>query len=152
MNIENRLTELGIQLPEAPAPMAAYVPVKRVGNLIFISGQGPVLNGTFPYIGKVGSDLTFEDGYKAARLCGLNLIAQLKKALGDLDNVKNIIHVKGFVASANDFYSQPQVVNGASELMAEVFGEAGKHSRSALGVNVLPMNIPVEVELIAEVL
>jgi enamine deaminase RidA (YjgF/YER057c/UK114 family) len=151
MKIENRLKELNIELPEAPAPVAAYVPCKRSGNLVFVSGQGTSVNGQETYKGKVGAELTLEEGYQAARLCGLNLLAQLKKFLGDLDCVKSIVHVKGFVASDNNFYFQPKVINGVSDLMVEVFGEAGRHTRCALGVNVLPGNIPVEVELIAEV-
>jgi len=151
MKIEERLKELGIELPEAPQPVAAYIPCKKSGNLVFVSGQGPSLNGKETPLGKVGSDLTVEEGYQSARACGLNLLAQLKKFLGDLDYIKGIVHVKGFVASENTFYSQPKVVNGVSELMVEVFGEAGKHTRCAVGVNVLPGNTPVEVELIAEV-
>ena len=151
MKIEERLKELKIELPSAPLPVAAYIPCKRSGNLVFISGQGPSLNGKETPLGKVGSDLTVDEGYQAARSCGLNLLAQLKKFLGDLDDVKCIVHVKGFVASADNFYSQPQVVNGVSDLMVEVFGEAGRHTRCALAANVLPGNIPVEVELIAEV-
>ena len=151
MKIENRLKELNIELPEAPAPLAAYIPCKRSGNLVFVSGQGTSINGKETFLGKVGAEITLEEGYQAARNCGLNLLAQLKKFLGDLDNVKGIVHVKGFVASDNNFYSQPKVINGVSELMIEVFGEAGRHTRCALGANVLPGNIPVEVELIAEV-
>jgi len=151
MKIEERLKELHIELPEAPQPLAAYVPCKKSGNLVFVSGQGPSLNGKETPLGKVGSDLTVEEGIQAARSCGLNLLAQLKKFLGDLDCVKSIVHIKGFVASADTFYAQPKVVNGVSELMVEVFGEAGKHTRCALGANALPGNIPVEVELIAEV-
>jgi enamine deaminase RidA (YjgF/YER057c/UK114 family) len=151
MKIENRLKELNIELPEAPAPVAAYVPCKKSGNLVFVSGQGPSVNGRETVLGKVGGELTLEEGYQAARLCGLNLLAQLKKFLGDLDCVKGIVHVKGFVASDNNFYLQPKVINGVSDLMVEVFGEPGRHTRCALGVNVLPGNIPVEAELIAEV-
>jgi len=151
MKIEEKLKELHIELPEAPQPLAAYVPCKKSGNLVFVSGQGPSLNGKETPLGKVGSDLTVEEGVQAARFCGLNLLAQLKKFLGDLDCVKSIVHIKGFVASAEAFYAQPKVVNGVSELMVEVFGEAGKHTRCALGANALPGNIPVEVELIAEV-
>jgi enamine deaminase RidA (YjgF/YER057c/UK114 family) len=151
MKIENRLKELHIELPEPPAPLAAYIPCKRSGNLVFVSGQGTAISGKEMFQGKVGAELTLEEGYKAARNCGLNLLAQLKRFLGDLDDIKQIVHVKGFVASANDFYSQPLVINGVSELMVEVFGEAGRHTRCALGCNALPGNIPVEVELIAEV-
>jgi len=151
MIIEERLKELQIELPNAPLPVAAYIPCKRIGNLVFVSGQGPSLNGKETPLGKVGSDLTIEEGYQSARCCGYNLLAQLKKFLGDLDCVKCIVNVKGYVASDNNFYSQPQVLNGASDLMFEVFGEAGRHTRCALGTNVLPGNTPVEVELIAEV-
>ncbi|MDR0290587.1 MAG: RidA family protein [Treponema sp.] len=151
MKIENRLKELNIELPEAPMPVAAYVPCKKTGNLVFVSGQGPSINGKETRLGKLGSELTVEQGYQAARGCALNLLAQLKKFLGDLDCVKNIVHIKGFVASDANFYAHPQVVNGVSDLMVEVFGEAGRHTRCALGANVLPGNIPVEVELIAEV-
>jgi enamine deaminase RidA (YjgF/YER057c/UK114 family) len=151
MNIENKLKELGIELPEAPSPVANYVPCKQAGSLVFVSGQGPVSNGRQMYTGKVGAELTAEEGAKAARLCGLNLLAQLRKFLGDLEKVKGIVHIKGFVACTPDFESQPKVINGVSDLMVEVFGEAGRHTRSALGTNALPANFPVEVELIAEV-
>lgn len=151
MKIEKRLEELGITLPEAPSPLAAYVPCKRTGNLVYISGQGCIENGKQMFTGKVGAEITPEQGYQAARLCGLNLISQLKKFLGDLDRVVEIINVRGFVASTNDFSAQPQVMNGCSELMAEVFGEAGRHTRCALGANVLPGDIPVEVEMVVEV-
>ena len=151
MKIEERLKELQIELPQAPQPLAAYVPCKRSGNLVFVSGQGPSLNGGETPLGKVGVELTVEEGYHAARSCGLNLLAQLQKSLSNLDGVKSIVHIKGFVASGDNFYAQPQVVNGVSDLMVEVFGEAGQHTRCALGANVLPGNIPVEVELIAEV-
>ncbi|MDR1837967.1 MAG: RidA family protein [Treponema sp.] len=151
MKIEERLKELQIELPKAPSPIASYIPCKRSGNFVYVSGQGPVLNGKEAKLGKVGAELTVEEGYQAARFCGYNLLAQLKQFLGDLDCIKGILHIKGYVASVNDFYSQPQVVNGVSDLMVEVFGEAGRHTRCALGANVLPGNIPVEVELIAEV-
>jgi enamine deaminase RidA (YjgF/YER057c/UK114 family) len=151
MNIENKLKELNIELPEAPMPAAAYVPCKKSGNLVFVSGQLPLIAGIETRLGKVGAELTVEEGYHAARLCGFNLLAQLKKFLGDLDKVKGIVHVKGFVASDAHFYSQPQVINGISDLLVAVFGEAGRHTRCALGVNALPGNVPVEAELIAEV-
>ncbi len=150
MNPNESLKKLGIELPAAPTPIAAYVPTKIVGNLVFCSGQGPILNGKQMFTGKVGTDLTLEEGQQAARICALNLLAQLKNQLGDLNRVKQIVHLKGFVASASDFYQQPQVMNGASELFIEVFGEAGRHSRCAYGTNVLPTNIPVEVELVVE--
>jgi enamine deaminase RidA (YjgF/YER057c/UK114 family) len=151
MNIENKLQALGIELPTPPQPIASYIPCKQVGNLVFVSGQGPIINGKQLFTGKVGAELSQQQGVEAARACGLNLIAQLKRFLGDLDRIKSIVHVKGFVACTDNFEAQPAVVNGVSDLMVEVFGEAGRHTRCALGTNVLPTNIPVEVELIVEV-
>ncbi|SNS91038.1 Enamine deaminase RidA, house cleaning of reactive enamine intermediates, YjgF/YER057c/UK114 family [Anaerovirgula multivorans] len=149
--VEEKLKQLGITLPEAPQPIASYVPAKVIGNMVYISGQGPIINGIQMYTGKVGKECTKEEGYQAARLCGLNLIAQLKKVIGDLDRVKEIVHLKGFIASTTDFFEQPTVINGASDLMIEIFGEAGKHTRCALGTNVLPTDIPVEIELVVEI-
>lgn len=151
MRIEEKLVELGITLPNAPAPVAAYTPCCRTGNLVFVSGQGPIINGTQMFFGKVGDKVSAEDGYQAARYCGYNLLAQLKKYLGDLDRIKQVVHVKGFVASDASFTAQPQVINGVSDLMVQVFGEKGCHTRCALGTNVLPTDIPVEVEIIVEV-
>jgi len=152
MKIEQRLVELGIKLPDAPVPVASYVPCVRTGNLIFISGQGPVYNKVRKYTGKVGKERTKEEGYQAAYICALNLLAQLKNYIGDLDKVEKIVHIKGFVASGNDFYEQPFVVNGASDLMVKLFGdEIGMHSRCAIGINVLPNDITAEVEMIVEV-
>jgi enamine deaminase RidA (YjgF/YER057c/UK114 family) len=143
--------ELGIELPDAPNPVASYLPSVRTGNLVFISGQGTVYNGARKFIGKVGEVRTKEEGYQAAYICGLNLLAQLKRVIGDLDQVKKIVHIKGYVACSDDFYEQPAVVNGASDLMVKVFGnEIGRHSRCAIGVNVLPNNITVEVEMVVE--
>ena len=150
MNIETKLLSMGLELPEAPAPMAAYIPARITGNLIFISGQGPMVGGKPISTGKLGKELTLEDGKAAAKACALNLLAQLKKNLGDLDRVVKLVSLRGFVACADDFYEQPQVINGASELFAELFGDAGQHARAALGTNALPMNIPVEIELVAE--
>ena len=151
MKIENRLNELGIVLPKPPQPIATYTPCKQAGNLVFVSGQGPIIDGKQLYTGKVGIEVSLEDAYQAARACGITLIAQLKRFLGDLDMLKIIVHVKGFVACGSDFEAQPAVINGVSDLMVEVFGEQGRHSRCALGTNALPTNIPVEVELIVEV-
>ena len=148
---EKRIEELGLVLPTAPAPMANYVTARKVGNLLFFSGSGPFQDGKPVIFGKVGVELTQEEGYQAARLTGLNLIAQLKKELGDLDRVKQFVKVQAFVASAPDFTAQPAVMNGVSDLLAEVFGEKGKHARTAVAVPQLPFNIPIEVEMIVEV-
>lgn len=151
MNIEKKLAELGIELPESPAPIANYVGCKKCGSQVFVSGQGPIINGRQLFTGKVGREVTQEEGYRAARACGINLLAQLKRFLGDLDQVKQVVHIKGYVASADDFTNQPAVINGCSDLLVEVFGENGRHSRCALGMNVLPTDIPVEVEMIVEI-
>ena len=150
-NIDARLAELGIELPEAAAPVANYVPVVRTGDLAFVSGQVTVWNGEFRYIGKVGDVFSVEDGQAAARLCGLNIIAQIRAALdGDLDRVRRVVKLGIFVNSASDFTQQPQVANGVSDLMVEVFGDQGKHARFAVGVNVLPLDVAVEVDAVIE--
>lgn len=151
MSIEKRLKKLNITLPKSPIPIASYVTAKTVGKMVYISGQGPILNGEQKYAGKLGAECSIEEGQEAARICALNLLSQLKQEVDSLDNVKEIVHLKGLVASTNDFYMQPQVMNGASDFMIEVFGEKGKHTRCAYGTNVLPGNIPVEVEMIAEI-
>jgi enamine deaminase RidA (YjgF/YER057c/UK114 family) len=148
---EQRVKELGLILPEASAPVANYVNAVRVGNLLFLAGKGPNLPEGGFVTGKLGQDLTVEQGREAARLVGIQQLAVLKAELGNLNKVKRIVKVLGLVNSANDFTQQPQVVNGFSDLMVEVFGEKGKHARSAVGTNSLPMNIAVEVELIVEV-
>ena len=142
--IEKRIAELGLELPEAPSRMANYVTARRRGNQLYFSGAGPFQNKKPAVFGKVGSDLTLEEGYQAARLTGLNLLSQLK-------NKVRIIKVLAFVASAPDFLQQPAVMNGVSDLFAEVFGEKGLHARSAVAVTQLPFNIPIEVEMIAEI-
>jgi enamine deaminase RidA (YjgF/YER057c/UK114 family) len=149
--IEARLAELKIELPKAAIPVANYVPVATAGNLAFVSGQVTIWNGEFRYKGRLGREYTVEDGQAAARLCALNIVAQLKNAFGDLDRVKRCVKLTVFVNSADDFTDQPKVANGASDLMVEVFGDAGKHTRSAVGVNVLPLNVAVEVEGIFEI-
>jgi enamine deaminase RidA (YjgF/YER057c/UK114 family) len=148
--IEARLAELKIELPKAAAPVANYVPVVIAGKTAYTSGQVTVLNGEFKYQGKLGKEFSIEDGQKAARLCGLNVIAQVKAAIGDLDKVKRVLKLTCFVNSVSEFTDQPKVANGVSDLMVEVFGEAGKHARSAVGVNVLPLNVACEVEAIFE--
>ena len=150
-SIQAKLTELGIKIPSIPKPTAAYVPGRIVGNLVFVSGQTPTVDGKLMYRGKVGRDLTVEQGYDAARLAALNCLAELEMVLGSLDYVKSIVKVNGYVSSEENFNDQPKVVNGASELLESVFGEAGSHSRIALGTNELPGGAPVEIELIAEI-
>lgn len=148
---EQKLKDLGIILPEASSPVANYVNAVRSGNLLFLAGKGPGLpDGTF-ITGKIGQDLTIEEGKEAARMVAINQLAVLKAELGDLNKVKRIVKVLGLVNCNSDFTQQPQVINGFSDLMVEVFGEKGKHARSAVGMNALPMNIAVEVELIVEI-
>lgn len=150
--IDQRLAELKIELPTASAPAANYVPTVRTGNLLFVAGQIPMLNGKAEFVGKLGRDFNIEDGRKAARLCALNVIAQVKAALGgDLDRVRRCVRVGGFVNAMPDFNDQPQVVNGASDLLVEVFGEAGKHARAAVGVGSLPRGVAVEIDAVFEV-
>src|SRR5688572_11141876 len=147
MSIEARLAELGIVLPAAAAPVAAYVPVVLAGNIAHVSGQLPFIDGQL-VTGRLGDDLGLERGTAAARACGLMILAQLTAALGSLDRVERIVKLGAFVNSTHDFTDQPKVANGASELMAEVFGEAGKHARSAVGVPVLPLGAAVEVDAV----
>jgi enamine deaminase RidA (YjgF/YER057c/UK114 family) len=150
VTVSDRLAELGIELPEVVAPLAAYVPAVRTGNLVYTSGQLPMQGGQLPAEGKVGGEVSAEDGKALARICGLNALAAVHALVG-IDSVVRIVKVVGFVASAPGFNGQPAVINGASELMGEVFGPAGAHARSAVGVSELPLNAPVEVELIVEV-
>ena len=148
---EERISELGLRLPEPAAPLASYVPTRRTGNLVYTSGQVPFVDGELRVLGKVGAEVSLEQAVEQARICALNCVAALKAEVGELSRVTRIVKVVGFVASAPDFYGQPQVINGASDLLGEIFGDEGKHARSAVGVAVLPSNVPVEVELIAEV-
>ena len=148
---EDRIKELGLELPEVAKPVAAYVPAVRSGDHVYTSGQLPFVKGTLLATGKVGAEISVEEAAELAAVCALNAVAALKSQIGDLDRLVRIVKVVGFVASATDFYGQPSVINGASNLLGEIFGEAGVHARSAVGVAVLPMNAPVEVELIAEV-
>ncbi|GAC1691059.1 MAG: RidA family protein [Gemmatimonadaceae bacterium] len=148
---EARLKELGIELPSAPKPLASYVPSVRTGNLVFLAGQGPLAGGKPTVTGKVGAELTEEDGYKAARATLLVSLAALRAEIGSLDRVVRIVKVVGWVNSAPGFTRQPWVINGASDLLVEIFGEAGKHARSAVGANELPLNIPVEIEMTVEI-
>jgi enamine deaminase RidA (YjgF/YER057c/UK114 family) len=147
---EARLRELGLELPDVPAPGGAYVPATRAGTLVFTAGQLPFEEGELHKTGKVGDAVSVEEARQAARLCALNAIAAAAAEAGGLNNLRRIVKVTGFVASAPDFNDQPQVINGASELIGEIFGEDGLHARSAIGVAELPLDTPVEVELIAE--
>jgi enamine deaminase RidA (YjgF/YER057c/UK114 family) len=149
--IDTRLQKMGIDLPEPAAPVANYVPYVMTGNLIFVSGQVPIEGGEFKYVGKVGGDVSVEDGQAAARLCGINILAQLKAALGgDLDRVTRVVKLGGFVNSTPEFAQQPQVINGVSDLMVEVFADKGKHARAAVSAGSLPAGVAVEVDAVVE--
>ena len=150
MTIEAKLEELGITLPQAAAPVAAYVPVVVSGGVAYVSGQLPFVNGELVK-GRLGESVPLEDGIAAARACGLMILAQLKAALGSLDRVEQVIKLGAFVNSTGEFVDQPRIANGASELMAEVFGDSGKHARSAVGVPVLPLGAAVEVDAIVAI-
>jgi enamine deaminase RidA (YjgF/YER057c/UK114 family) len=148
---EDKLKQAGIVLPAVPAPIATYVNVVRTGNLLYLSGKGPIGPDGKYITGKLGRDMTIEQGYAAARLTAILQIAVLKKELGDLSKIKRIVKVLGMVNCTEDFADQPKVINGFSDLMVEIFGEKGRHARSAVGMNALPMKMPVEVEMIVEV-
>lgn len=148
--IEARLEELGITLPEASAPVANYMGARIAGNMVYLSGNGPLGNADSSFKGKVGADLDIQEGYAAARSTMINLLGTLKAAIGDLDRVDYFVKLLGFVASAPGFYDQPKVINGASDLLVEVFGDAGRHARSAIPTPQLPMNLPVEIEMIVK--
>jgi len=148
---EEKLTEMGITIPEVPKPAAAYIPAKKVGNLVFCSGQGPSIEGKLIHTGKVGKEKTIQEGYEAARICALNCLAAVRNLVGSLDRIEEIVQLRGFVNSAPDFGQQPEVVNGASELLEKIFGEKGKHARCALGTSSLPRDITVELEMIVRV-
>jgi enamine deaminase RidA (YjgF/YER057c/UK114 family) len=150
MTASERLAQLGIELPDVVPPLASYVPAKRTGNLVYTAGQLPMQGGKLAGIGKVGAEVSPEDGKALARLCALNALAAVHSLVG-VDAVTQVVKVVGFVASTPGFNGQPGVINGASDLLAEVFGDAGIHARSAVGVSELPLDAPVEVELIVEV-
>jgi len=152
MSVEERIRELGFVLPSPPKPAGAYVPGVVTGGILFVSGQTGTVDGSLVYSGKLGQEVSTEDGYKSAQIAVLNCLAEAKAVLEDLERISRIVKVTGFVASAPGFGKQPMVVNGASELLVSIFGDRGKHSRSAVGVAELPFGAPVEVELIAEVL
>lgn len=150
-NIERRLQEMGIELPECPKPVAAYVPAVKGGGFVFASGQTPIVDGKLIYKGKLGQDIDIAQGYDAARIAAIRVLSELKFILGDLDRIERIVRVTGYVNSAPDFGDQPKVINGASELFCQVFGEKGEHARVAFGAGALPDNSAVEVDVIAYV-
>jgi len=149
--IEEKILELGFELPKIAIPIASYIPAKRVNNIVFTSGQLPMVNGEITMTGFLGKDVLIEDANRAAQVCTLNALAAIKGVIGDLDQIKSIIRVVGYVASTPEFTKQPAVVNGASDLLLQIFGEVGKHARSAIGVSVLPLNSSVEIELTVEI-
>ncbi|MEE8505550.1 MAG: RidA family protein [Kiloniellales bacterium] len=150
--VDARLAALGITVPEAAAPVANYVGYVKTGNLVFVSGQVPIKDGKFLYQGKVGAEISLDEAQEAATLCAVNIISQLKDACGgDLDKVQRIVKLGGFVNSIPEFTDQPKVINGASDLMVEVFGDAGKHARAAVSAGALPLNVAVEVDAVAEI-
>ena len=149
--IEEKLSLLNISLPTPPKPAGSYIPVVRTGNLVFVSGQIPVKDGKVEFQGKVPTNVPIEVAQQAAKLCIINVLAQLKSEIGTLDKISRIVRVSGFVNSAQDFVEQPKIINAASDLLFEIFGEKGKHSRIAVGVASLPLNSTVEIDLIAEI-
>jgi enamine deaminase RidA (YjgF/YER057c/UK114 family) len=151
MSIEERLKRLGLELPDAVPPQGKYVSFVRTGNLVFTAGSGCYRDGEWVYRGRVPDEVSLDEARDAARITGINLLTTLKAAVGSLDKITRVVKVTGFVASAPGFCGQPEVVNGASELFVEVFGEKGNHARSAVGVSELPLNLPVEIEMIVEV-
>ena len=151
MSPEDKLKELGIELPEAPTPIGSYISALRTGNLVFLSGILPLRQGKLIKQGKVGKDLSLDEAKEEARAATINALSVLKAHIGSLDKIKRCIKITGFVASDPDFVEQPKVLNAASDLLFEIFGEKGRHVRSAVGVNVLPLNSPVEIEFIFEV-
>ncbi len=150
-SIEEKLSRMGLALPPAPTPAGVYVPTVRTGNLVFVSGQVPKQDGEIRFRGSVGDSLSLEDGQQAARLCALNALAAIKGEIGDLALIRRVVKLTGFVRSATDFTAHPQVIDGASEFLIELFGDRGRHSRAAVGVGSLPLGVAVELEMIVEV-
>lgn len=148
---EEKIKQMEITIPEPVKPLAAYIPAMQVGNLVMTSGQVPIASGVVKYQGKVGKDLSEEEGKEAAKLCAINCLSAVKSVIGSLDKINRVLKLTVFIASAEGFTAQPKVANGASELIGEIFGEAGKHVRSAVGVSELPLNSAVEIEMIVEV-
>ncbi|HSF29609.1 MAG TPA: RidA family protein [Candidatus Tectomicrobia bacterium] len=151
MRIEAKLNELGLELPPTSRPAANYVGAVQTGNLLFVSGHGPTQDGKFTCIGKLGKDLSVEEGYAAARLVALNCLASAKSVIGELDRIKRVVKILGMVNCTADFGDQPKVINGASDLLVHLFGDSGRHARSAVGMQALPFGIAVEIEMIFEV-
>jgi enamine deaminase RidA (YjgF/YER057c/UK114 family) len=151
MKAEEKLKDMGLELPGAPQPVANYLPLVRTGNLVFLSGHGPVRKDGSRITGKLGADLSLKEGYNAARQVALGLLASLKSEIGDLDKVRRIVKLLGMVNCTPEFSDQPNVINGASDLLVALFAERGKHARSAVGMNALPGNIAIEIEMIVEV-
>ena len=151
-SFEENIMQLGINIPDMPSPLANYVPYKVSDNVVYVSGQGPVLNGDLMYKGKVNEDISIEDGIKAAELCCINIIAALKKSInGDWNRLDSFLKLGGFVNCKDDFYDQPKIINGASDLLVKIFGDQGRHARFAVGSNALPMNISVEIDAIIKI-
>ena len=151
-SFEENIMQLGIKIPDMPAPLANYVPYKVSDNVVYVSGQGPVLNGDLMYKGKVNEDISIEDGIKAAELCCINIIAALKKSInGDWNRLDGFLKLGGFVNCKDNFYDQPKIINGASDLLVRIFGDQGRHARFAVGSNALPMNISVEIDAIIKI-
>ena len=150
MSYEAKLKEMGVVIPEPVKPLASYIPTVKVGNLVFTSGQIPMIAGKLQYVGKVGAEVTPEQANEAAKTCAINCLSAIKGVIGDLDKIESVFKVVGFVNSAPGFNAQPKVINGASDFLGEVFGDAGKHARSAVGVSDLPIDSPVEVEVIVK--
>ncbi len=151
MDAEQKLNELGLTLPQPSKPVANYVPAVRVGNLLFVSGHGPYNDGITKISGKLGRELNAEEGYQTARNVALNCLASIKAEIGDLNKVKRFVKLLGMVNCTSDFKDQPKVINGCSDLLVAIFGDAGKHARSAVGMQALPNQIPVEIEMILEI-
>lgn len=151
MEAEQTLSRLGHPLPESPRPMANYIPIRRVGPLLYTAGMGPILQGEIKFKGKLGRELTLEQGVEAARLTILNCLSAIKAEIGDLDEIEHIVKLTGYVNSAPGFTKQPMVINGASDLLVQVFGERGRHARTSIGVSELPNDIPVEIDLVVEI-
>ena len=152
MSADQKMKELGLILPQPPKPIANYVPAVKTGNLLFVSGHGPYNDGKTKISGKVGQELTIEEGYQTARNVALNCLASVKATIGDLDKVKRVVKLLGMVNCTDDFKDQPKVINGCSDLLVAIFGDVGKHARSAVGMQALPNQIPVEIEMILEII